>query len=58
MNTTRIVTLVAATIITAAESLIFFCLLAPTRVEAVTSARTAPTQDTVPVIVVTARRNP
>jgi hypothetical protein len=57
MNTTRIVTLVAATIITAAESLIFFWLLAPARVDAVTPAQTAPSEDSVPVVVVTARHH-
>jgi hypothetical protein len=53
MNTTRLVTLVAATIITAAESLLFLWVLAPARVEATPVVGT----EAIPVIVVTAHRD-
>ena len=56
MNATRLVTLVAATIITAAESLLFLWALAPARVEATPVARTA-SGEVLSVIVVTARRD-
>lgn len=56
MNTRRLATLVAATIITAAESLLFLWVLAPVRVEAATVATTA-SRATMPLIVVTAHRD-
>jgi Flp pilus assembly protein CpaB len=57
MNTTRLVTLVAATMITVAESLLFLWLLAPAPVEA-TAAASTPSDEVIPVIVVTAHRHP
>jgi hypothetical protein len=57
MNTRRLVTLVAATMITAAESLLFVWLLAPAPVEATATASTSP-YEALPVVVVTAPRHP
>lgn len=52
MNTTRLVSLVAATIITVVESLLFLWVLAPARVEATAVARTA-SDKAMPEIVIT-----
>jgi hypothetical protein len=55
MNTARLVNLLAALLITAAQWTALFWLLAPTQVEATPVATTAP-DNAIPVIVVTAHR--
>ena len=56
MNTTRLISLIAATMITAAQGALFLWVLAPARVEATPVASTA-SAEMLPVIVVTAHRD-
>jgi hypothetical protein len=55
MNTSRLVSLLAAVLVTAAQWTALFCLLTPAPLEAAPAATTA-TYDALPVIVITAER--
>jgi hypothetical protein len=55
MNASRLVSLLAAVLVTAAQWTALFCLLAPTLVEAAPVA-TPGADDALPVIVITAER--